>query len=174
MAYSWVEDDDLDDDDDGTTAAPKPPDLPAPARKHLRKVEKERDELKAQLAKLAAEQRKTSLKDVVKAKGFSPIVANFIPAELDGDDAISKWLDENGSVFAKSNATVEDDAEPVGDVDEVDEDTMAGLAQVSNVTSRALSPTAQSNILSLIQNAKSKDELDKIIQNEVSKATRVR
>lgn len=165
MGNPWT-DDYLDDDGQGQSP-PNLKDLPEPARKHLRKVERERDEFKKQLEELQAEKRKSSLADVVKAKGYPPIVANFIPSTVDAT-GVDKWLEDNGSVFAKEAPPVQNaPTPPEEDPDAgLDPTWIAQMAAIAGATQNAIPPANQGNLMALIQNAKTAEDLDKIIASQ--------
>jgi len=147
VGYKWIDEPDDDDGDDGQGQQQPPPgqqQLPAPARQHMRKVERERDTLKAELEALRAEKRKVGVADVVKAKGYDPMIAELIPAGVDGDDAIGKWLDERTAVFAKTKVDADDNGSDAG---QVPPDVAAALGTVSNLTAAAISPAKPADLL---------------------------
>lgn len=140
MGYQWIEDDDDDDGDDGQKQG-KPADLPEPARRHMRKVEKENADLKKQIADLSAAQRKANVSDVLKAKGYDPIIATFIPSTVDtSEEAVGKWLDEHGAVFAKAKTTEDTNDSGTDDVDTVPADIAQALGMVTNISGTAQAP----------------------------------
>lgn len=157
MADNW-----FDDDDDEETQPPKVGDLPEPARKHMRKMAAELAAVKKQLAERDAEKRTTTAKDVVKAKGYNPNVASLLPAGLDSSEAIEKWLEENGSMFAKAETTIEPPAD-APEAQGLDPALMAQLAALTKVTGGSISPTQGQNLRALIDSTNSKDELDKLL-----------
>jgi hypothetical protein len=171
--YVWVDDDDDDDYDDDTPKA-KPQELPAPARKHLRKLENRNKELEAKVAEYEKATRASSLAELVKAKGYAPAVAGFIPENVQGDDAITKWLDDNGGIFAKTTTDNTDNDADSGVDDGVEDEVVAAQIAMQRATERAMTPTAKGNLMSQILNAGSKDELDKLLNSAASSATVVR
>ena len=85
----------LDDDDQNES------NLPKQLRAKIKELSGQLKELSDENAKLKAETRSASVAEVLKSRGFSPKIANFIPSDLEPtEENISSWLDENGDVFA--------------------------------------------------------------------------
>lgn len=156
LGYQWVDDDD---DDNDTTQQNSSTQLPAPARKHLRQIEKENADLKRQLAEVMSASRRASLADKVSAKGFDPKVASFIPESVEDVDA---WLDVNGPMFAKAG-TVEETPTEISTTSVVSSDQMRQMENIARVSSSSLPSGAALNAKALIEGANSKDELDKLM-----------
>lgn len=154
--YVWVDDED---EDEETTPPVKVSDLPEGARKHYRKVERELAEAKKKLAEQEKAVRVSSVADVVKAKGFDPKVAGLIPSDL-AVDAVEKWLDDNGSMFAK--ATTEDPGK-APEPSTMDPMISMQMEQIGQITSRGVSPTGPDNLIALINGTDSKEALDKLL-----------
>lgn len=161
-AYSWTDDSDDEDDDDKT---PQTVELPEPARKHMRKMAKENQDLKKQLADFAAAQRKTSVSDVLKAKGYNPLIADLIPSTVEtSEEALGKWLDERAAIFAKVQT---DDSTPPPDGDDggLPPEMTAAFNAMGNVASNAQPAGKQADILAQLNSPTlTRDQLDAIMR----------
>jgi len=160
MGWQFVEDDDDEDQDAGQ--AGKPADLPAPARKHLKKVETELAAAKKALEDLQKEKRTATVQDTVKAKGYDPKVAGFIPVTADSPEAVEKWLEDNGSMFTKTVTESVSESTTAGP-DALSPELMAELAKLTAVTAEGMSPTKMQSMRALIEGTNSKEELDKLL-----------
>lgn len=163
MGYVWVDDDTDDDDDTSTSSNTGKNDLPGAARKHMRAVEKERDAFKRELEQLKAQARKASVADILKAQGYDPKIASFVPAEADGQEAVEKWLSENGGMFVKA-ASSNDDTASQTQGSALPPELEQALSAVTRVTADATSPTRLQNMGALINAANSPEELTKLLQ----------
>lgn len=61
--------------------------------------------LEAEVAELRGKARQTEVSNVLTAKGVNPKVAKFIPADVEGEEGISKWLEENADLFGATPKT---------------------------------------------------------------------
>jgi len=103
MSYPWADSDydDSDFDDDQGQQQQQQAQQANPVRKQLRKLERERDELKKRLEELEKQTRAEKIKKTVEDKGYDPKVANLIPANVED---VEKWLDENSDVLARKQS----------------------------------------------------------------------
>jgi len=161
MGWQFVDDDDDDDQDPGQQA--KPADLPAPARKHLKKVETELSAAKKALEEFQQKARTATVQDTVKAQGYDPKVASFIPTTADSPEAVSKWLEENGTMFAKATSESVSESTTAAAVDALPPELMAELAKLTAVTAEGVSPSKMQSMKALIEGAETKEQLDKIL-----------
>lgn len=54
----------------------------------------------AEIATFKTQARSTSIADILKARGAKPAIAKFISDDIEAtDEAITKWLEDNGEVF---------------------------------------------------------------------------
>lgn len=170
MAEQWWTDDD--DDDDGGTP-PKRGELPEPARQHLRKLEKELKLLREENGTLKKTQHKASVSDLIKAKGFDPDIAKFVPTDVPAsEEAVTKWLETEGKFFAKptTGETTDSDADNTGDSNgdgfAVPPELMEALGLVSNASSGTLTPTKPADAMSKIRNASNPAELLEFLKSQ--------
>lgn len=92
-----------DDDDD----SPLLKDL----RKQLRARDKRIGELEKEVSSFKTQTRSTTVADLVAKAGYAKGVAGFVPDSVDStEDAVNKWLQDNGALFAKAQAENTGDA----------------------------------------------------------------
>lgn len=121
-------------------------------RKQLEAANKRAKEVEAELSGVKSQFRERSVADVLTAKGVNPKVAKFIPADVDGEEAISGWLEENKDVFGFQVS--EPQGSPVSD------ETKAQLSQANRLAESAVSPDKVADIESRINNAGSLEEIN--------------
>ena len=68
-------------------------------RAQLEQALREKKELESQVADLAGKYRQVEVTSILAAKGVNSKIAKFIPSDVTGEEAISKWLEENADVF---------------------------------------------------------------------------
>ena len=162
MAESWWTDDNDDDDDGEDTSTNRgKPQLPNEARQHMRKIEKQLKTLLEENATLKKAQRKLSVSELIKAKGYDPEIAEFVPAEVEAsEDALTKWLDTKAKFFAKQTGEGTNDASE-GDTGSVDTnqgvaippEVMEALGLVAGVSSNAITPAKPADLMAQMKNA---------------------
>jgi hypothetical protein len=165
MAYVWVDDpnDNDDDDDFGDTSNQRPAkQLPAPARKHMRDLEKKNKELEDKLTELAKAQRKVTVSEKVEAKGYDPMVAGLVPPDCEDVD---KWLDDHSAVLAKKTADAGGKVQGAEDDAGNDPELAKALGQIQAATSSgSVVPTRESDLASLIRAAKTPEDMEALIK----------
>lgn len=157
MGWQWVNEPEDDDDDDQDQGQQNVKDLPAPARKHLRQVEKRSQELEKQLNELRASQRTNNVTDLVKAKGYNAKVAALVPPTVEAsDEAVSKWLEEYKDLFAGDKQPEDQGQGAAGevDMDGVPPDVAQALAQLSAASGGSVTPTKPADLEAQIKGAK--------------------
>jgi hypothetical protein len=85
-----------DEDDDFETEST---DVVKQLRKVNRTLEKRLKDLEAEANSLKTQTRQRTVKDVLTAKNVNPKIAAFIPQDIEGEEAITTWLNEYGDVF---------------------------------------------------------------------------
>lgn len=80
-------------------------------RKQLKDANKRASDLESKVGEFSSRDRARSLAEVLTSKGVNAKVAALIPSDVDGEEAVSKWLDEYGDVFGVKPAppALEDD-----------------------------------------------------------------
>ena len=146
-ANQYEEDDNYEQQDNG----------PAELRKALKKAQKEREAIEAELNKMRSELRARSVKDVLASKGVPDKLAKLIPSDVDTPEQIDSWLTEYSDVFGLQ-AKQEQSVEPT-----VDEETIVANQRINQSTSTAQIPSADGNAYQKLMGAKTKEELDQMI-----------
>jgi hypothetical protein len=167
MGENWWTDDD---DDDAEDVQPNKAELPKPARDHLRKIERELKALREENSTLKASSRKASVSDLVKAKGYDPEIAELVPSSVEAtDEAVTKWLESKGKLFAKmktEDTPTEDATGEPGEGFELPPELLDALGRVSNASSGSVTPTKPADAMSKIQGAKNPAELIEFLKSQ--------
>ena len=129
---------------------------PAELRKALKKAQKEREALEAELNKMRIEVRSRTVKDVLTSKGVSPKLAKLIPGDITAPEEIDAWLSEYSDVFGIQNQS----AEPV-----VSEADIQSAKKIDSATSTASSAGGPEDLYAKLMNAKNIEELNQITGN---------
>lgn len=132
---------------------------PDDALKKVRRAERAKEkrikELESELSSLRKFQRDSVVQSVLNEKGVNNKVASFIPSDLETTpEAINSWLEQNADVFGIQLARQES---------VLNEQDISALRQIDDVTSNALSVEASNDIMSMIANASSADEIMEMI-----------
>jgi len=128
---------------------------PAELRKALKKAQKEREAVEAELQKMRSELRSRSVKDVLASKGVPDKLAKLIPSDVDTPEQIDAWLNEYSDVFGIR--------QPESVQPSVDEETVRDNQRINNVTSTAQNPSGEQSQHQKVMSAKTKDELDQLL-----------
>ena len=148
------------DDDDNEFEEQSPSDLLKDLRRQLKEQAKALKALTDENQGLKASTRERSVKDVLSEKGINPKVAQFIPADIDTPDAVSKWLEDNGDVFGFTPAPADAGQQPSMRIPEGD---AAALRTMSAVQSGVQAPGSQEDILRRLQDPTlSREELNRL------------
>ena len=145
MANQYEYEDEYEEQDNG----------PAELRKALKKAQKEREAIEAELSQLRSDMRSRSVKDVLASKGVSDKLAKLIPGDVNTPEQIDAWLSEYSDVFGIKQ---EESAQPA-----VDEETINANQRINNVTSTAQNPSGEQTQHQKVMSAKTKDELDQLL-----------
>ena len=137
-----------DDEDDDTTT-----DVVGQLRKVNRALEKRAKELEQELSGLKTQTRQRTVKDVLQAKGLNPKIAAFIPQDIEGEEAISGWLNEYGDVFG---VTPPEEAKQ-------DSADVSAAKRINNTINSATAPTIDEDALAKILNAEGPAALNAIL-----------
>lgn len=152
--------DDFEDDDEAT------PDQNGPAnlRKALKRAEKDREALKAELETFRAERRVQSVKSVLEAEGINPKIAGLLPPSIDTPEAVKAWLVEYGDVFGKA-------APPAETPDEQVDPNIVAQQRMAQAIATAQGSSKEADLRSLVDGAKTRADLDALTGN-ISSGTR--
>ena len=124
-------------------------------RRSDRAKEKRIKELESELGSLRKNQREFSVKSVLENKGISPKIAAFIPQDMDVNSTeFDAWLNEYSDVFGVSVSNDEESGQPG-----ISQQDLATLRQMDAVTSGALSPDREEDLMLRLNQAGSADEI---------------
>lgn len=132
-------------------------------RAQLEQALADKKEAIAQVAELRATVRNMEVSSVLGTKGINPKVANFIPADVEGSEAISKWLDENADVFSATTVAPTEDVTPEPQAEEQPVDT-ASAQRLQSLSGSAGAGTVVADFESRIRDAKNNDEVQAILR----------
>jgi hypothetical protein len=147
MAANQYEEDDIYEEQDNG---------PAELRKALKKAQKEREAIEAELNKMRSDLRARQVKDVLASKGVPDKLAKLIPSDIDTPEQIDSWLSEYSDVFGLQKQ--EEAVQPT-----VDEETINANQRINQSTSTAQIPSSDGNAYQKLMGAKTKEELDQMI-----------
>ena len=145
MANQYEYEDEYEEQDNG----------PAELRKALKKAQKEREAIEAELNQMRSEMRSRSVKDVLASKGVSDKLAKLIPGDVNTPEQIDAWLNEYSDVFGIKQP---ESVQPT-----VDEETINANQRINNVTSTAQNPSGEQTQHQKVMAAKTKEELDQLL-----------
>lgn len=142
--------DDYEDDDFEDTRENLIKDL----RKQIKSLSKEKSEISQELAGFKSGARERTLSEILSAKGVSPKAAKFVPNDIEGEEQIGAWLEENADIFGFSLNTDTPKAESSTPEERAATDRLRSLGEV------AQTPGVADDILLRIANAKTSEEVD--------------
>ena len=140
-----------DDEDDFTEEGG---DVVKQLRKVNRTLEKRLKELEAAANTLKTQTRQRTVKDVLTAKGVNPKIAAFIPQDIEGEEAISGWLNEYGDVFGVTSQPEEA---------KQDSADVSAAKRIANTVNSAAAPTIDEDALAKILSAEGPAALNAIL-----------
>jgi hypothetical protein len=114
--------------------------------------------LEAEVAELRGKARQTEVSNVLTAKGVNPKVAKFIPADVEGEEGISKWLEENADLFGATPPDDDTQQQDAGIAPEVKE----SASRLQNLGSSAQSPGKLADIEARMASAQTSEELQEL------------
>ena len=147
---------DEEDDNDFASSASET-DLQKKLRKMLNAKDKENKELLSKLEGYQKKEREDVVRTVLEKQGVTnPKAARLVLKDIEGDiteQAVMNWLEDEGDVFGYS-------ADNASTISEVDRGEMARQAQV---TQGATTPDRGQDLEMKMEQATSKEELDRIL-----------
>lgn len=132
-------------------------------RRQIKSLSKEKAELAEQLTGLKSNARERSVADVLASKGVNAKVAKFIPADVEGDEAIAAWLTENADVFGFTVTKTDGD----GQANEPDPEQVAAAKRLQTLGQSAQSPSKVQDLEARLANAKDEAEIQAIWAQEI-------
>jgi len=151
----WEDDDDTMEDDD-----PNSTDLVRKLRKADRSKEKRIRDLESELNTIRSAQRGNSIKSILSEKGVNPKVAAFIPEDIDPTpEAVDNWINEYAELFGLKNNASQNG---------LSQNDVNALQEIDSVTSGALSPDKEQDIILRLDQAQSVDDIMNMINSAES------
>lgn len=140
---------DYEDEDFGNTNENLIKDL----RRQLKALSKEKSELSQELSSYKTQAREKTVSQILETKGVSPKVAKFLPSDVEGEEAISTWLDENADIFGYS-------VETAGTA--VANEEVEAANRLKSISESGSTPSKVDDIETRLKNAKTEEEISAI------------
>lgn len=124
-------------------------------RKQLNDALKAKKQYEEELGQYKTQLRERTVAEVLTAKGVNPKVAKFLPSDVEGDEAINAWLEENSELFG---APAPSEPEPA-----VSEETRTEMSRASSLAAQSVPAGRTADFEQRIANANSVEELNGIL-----------
>jgi hypothetical protein len=151
----------MDNDYSDNTAAEETTEAPRGLRAQLETVLAEKKALEQEVANLKGTVRSRAVADILSAKGVPAKVANLIPSEVEGEEAVTKWLADWSDVFGIKTETQEDTAEKAAAIAATPEAT--DTQRIQDLGNSAVAPGKLADIEARMKEAKTPAELDALV-----------
>ena len=134
----------------------------AALRAAYKKLQKEHAALSKENGELKGAQRTATVKSLVEAKGLNPKIAALIPADVQGEDAVGKWIDDWADVFGIQTT----DQPPAG----MTPDDVAAAQKIATTTQGSEAGPAGSvdAAIAAIGKAQTQEEIDALLANAIN------
>lgn len=123
-------------------------------RKQLKDAQQRAKSAEEELVGVKSQVRERSLADVLSSKGVNPKVAKFIPADVEGEEAVNSWLEENGELFG---------AAPQSNESAVSDETRSEMQRANALQERSVSPDKIADLEARMANANSLEEINSLM-----------
>lgn len=121
----------------------------------------EKKSLESEVSKLRDKARQSEVSQVLSAKGVNSKIAKFIPADVEGEEAIAKWLDDNADVFGVSIQSDEGEPTPAPGPN-VPPGTVDAANRMQQLGQSAQAPTQLTDLQERMRNANTAEELQEL------------
>lgn len=129
-------------------------------RAQLEKALEDKKALESQLSESKSKIRQSEVSSVLAAKGVNSKIAKFIPADVEGEEAIAKWLDENADVFGVSSQPQEQT--PASEQSSVPQEVKESAQRMQSLGNSTESPSKLTDIQERMRNAQTAEELQEL------------
>lgn len=136
-------------------------DAPRGLRAQLETVLAEKKALEQEVANLKGTVRSRTVADILSAKGVPTKVANLIPSDIEGEEAITKWLADWSDVFGIKTETQEDTATQAAAIAATPE--AAAAQRLQDLGNSAVTPTKLADLEARMKEAKTPAELNALM-----------
>jgi hypothetical protein len=126
-------------------------------RAQLEKALAEKAELAQKYEEAARKARQSELQTFLAGRELNPKIAQFIPDGVEGEEGISKWLDENGELFGVAPS------KPQEQKPEVDPSVVAAAQKLQGFNQASSAPSGFGDITARIKGANSREELAALV-----------
>ena len=120
-------------------------------RKQLNEALKAKKQFEEELGQYRSQLRERTVAEVLQAKGANPKLAKFLPSDVEGDEAIGAWLEENADVFG---------VVPESQAPAVSDEVRGEMSRANALAERSVPPDKVADLEHRIANAGSVDELN--------------
>lgn len=131
-------------------------------RAHAKSLEKRMKALIKENGSLRTTNRKSTISDMIAAKGLNPLIAGIIPSDVTDSAELTAWFDQFGSLFSLPTESVPDPVVTPSTPTNIDPAVLLELSSQSASESSG-SPSGAGAIEALLANASSQDEVREII-----------
>lgn len=149
------------DNDYSDNTAEETTEAPRGLRAQLETVLAEKKALEQEVANLKGTVRSRAVADILSAKGVPAKVANLIPSEVEGEEAVTKWLADWSDVFGIKTETQEDTAEKAAAIAATPEAT--ATQRIQDLGNSAVAPGKLADLEARMKEAKTPAELDALV-----------
>lgn len=146
------DDDEFDFDTDGGDGT----DLVKQLRKQVKELSSALRERDDQLEYFETVSREQDIAEILTEYGVNPRIANFVPDDIEDEDQLVSWLDQNAEVFGIE--VVEDDGISI------DPESVQAAELMSAVEEGGIDPQIGFSLEEKIQSASTPDELQAILK----------
>lgn len=126
-------------------------------RAQLEKALAERNEFQAKYEEAARKARQSELRTYLAAHDLNPKIAQFIPPDVEGDDGLNKWLQENGELFGVQAP------KPQAEPQQVDPAVVAAAQKLQGLAQASSAPAGYGDISQRLKGAKTKEEVAALV-----------
>lgn len=135
---------------------------PKGLRAQLEKALAENKELKTELQTVKSTVREKTVAEVLTAKGVNAKIAKFIPSDVDGEEALTAWLEENAEIFGFTTNETNNTEAP--STPAVDSKEVQSVNRLQNLNQSAQTPSKFQDIEARLANAKTQKEITAILK----------
>lgn len=129
-------------------------------RAQLEQALNDKKGLETQLSELTAKVRQAEVSKVLSAKGVNAKIAKFIPSDVEGEEAIGKWLEDYADVFGGS--TTEAPSDDGQQDNNIPQDVKDSAARIQNLGQQSESPGRFADLESRMAKAETSEELQEL------------
>lgn len=151
----------MDNDYSDNTTAEETAEAPRGLRAQLETVLAEKKALEQEVANLKGTVRSRAVADILSAKGVPAKVANLIPSDVEGEEAVTKWLADWSDVFGIKTETQEDTTAQAAAIAATPE--AAATQRLQDLGNSAVAPGKLADLEARMQEAKTPAELNALM-----------